>query len=54
MVAEAGHDRQPHAGQLPGDGPHGVQGLLPGEHLLGGVGEIVPENEEPLLIYVEM
>ena len=43
MVAEAGHHRQPHPGKLPGDGPHGVQGLLPGEHLLGGVREIVPE-----------
>ena len=43
MVAEAGHHRQSHLGQFPGDGPHGVQGLLPGEHLLGGVREIVSE-----------
>ena len=43
MVAEAGHHRQSHLGQLPGDGPHGVQGLLPGEHILRSVREIVSE-----------
>ena len=47
MVAEAGDHGEPHPGQLAGDRPHGVQGLLPGEHILGGVREIVSEMRNP-------
>ena len=47
MVAEARDHGKPHPGQLAGDGPHGVQGLLPREHFLGGVGEIVSVMRNP-------